>query len=229
MKENATCLQCGAVWEFDQDPGYSLKPNICRFCDGWNRAAFFNHRLQAREARRFATLPIDDYVPALGNTTLLNRIVAAGDCSLYIVGPNRIGKTRSVCAAARRMTGDTAFLYVRWIDAVATYRTALVQTAGEADGYRRKLSGFYGVLIVDDVGLGKESERSAELLYDLADCRLQAGHTTWWTSNRTPDELADRFGPEYGGRIAGRIAESCRILKAEAPSGLFAGMLCMTT
>lgn len=141
--------------------------------------------------------------------------------SLFVSGETGAGKTRAACEYARGIVATgSRVLYVRAMRAADTYRTQLMADGAAAVAYRDALCDFPGVLIVDDIGAGTDTERSAELWYAVIDARMFIRRVsavpgihsgTIFTTNHSLDAMAGRLA-EYGPRIARRLAESFTLL-----------------
>jgi len=70
----------------------------------------------------------------------------------------------------------------------------------------------YPVLVLDDVGAEKLTERALECLYAIVDGRLRNGAQMVVTTNYSPGELKKKLnksGEGYGDRLLGRLREAC--------------------
>lgn len=70
---------------------------------------------------------------------------------------------------------------------------------------------YTGVLFIDDIGAEKNSEFVDETLYHLINTRYEKMLPTFFTSNLSLKELAEKNGD----RLVSRIAGMCEILKLE--------------
>lgn len=70
---------------------------------------------------------------------------------------------------------------------------------------------YTGVLFIDDIGAEKNSEFVDETLYHLINTRYEKKLVTFFTSNLSLKELAEKNGD----RLVSRIAGMCEILKLE--------------
>ena len=68
---------------------------------------------------------------------------------------------------------------------------------------------FGGILFIDDIGAEKNSEFVDETLYHLINSRNEQMLPTFFTSNLSIKELAEKNGD----RIASRIVEMCKIIE----------------
>lgn len=128
---------------------------------------------------------------------------AANDCpSLILVGPVGTGKTWQAYGAIREaVTGPntTDWLAISAVDLYASMRPRDgLDTENVMQRYRD-----VGLLMIDDLGVGKHSEWVEEVVYRVIDARYEAMRPIVFTSNVEPE----RFGELFGERVASRLAE----------------------
>jgi len=68
------------------------------------------------------------------------------------------------------------------------------------------------ILLLDDLGKGKFTERAEEELYDLLESRTSYRRPTIWTANSTGDELLAKLSADRGAAILRRLVEFSEIL-----------------
>jgi DNA replication protein DnaC len=76
------------------------------------------------------------------------------------------------------------------------------------------------LVVLDDIGAPKSTERLVECCFTIIDGRLWCGGPIVITSNYTLDGLAKRLdesGGDSGGRIASRIREACEVVPLGGP------------
>lgn len=61
------------------------------------------------------------------------------------------------------------------------------------------------LLILDDIGKEKLTERTGETLFEIFDKRLQQGKRIWVTSNYDGRGLAEKLGYDLGNAIRARM------------------------
>ena len=72
-----------------------------------------------------------------------------------------------------------------------------------------------GILLFDDIGKERKlSAAVASATHDLLEERARQRRTTLWTSEKTGDELAQRFGDDYADGIIRRLREFSEIVAA---------------
>jgi len=127
---------------------------------------------------------------------------------LFLYGPVGSGKTHVACSAANELIREHG-VFVRFVPTVKIPRhdsDALEELVDPAS---------VPVLILDDVGAEKMTDRALECLYFLIEGRIWNRAPFIVTTNYRPEHLGARLGGEYGPRIVSRLAGSC----AEAPIG----------
>jgi len=72
------------------------------------------------------------------------------------------------------------------------------------------------ILVLDDLGAEKLTERSLECTYSIISERLRLGGVVIATTNYSPhkeeNSLVEKYGDEYGDRIVGRLREACALV-----------------
>jgi DNA replication protein DnaC len=216
------CRFCGVEIEYDDlNIPYRILPTVCDPC-----YAEATKKPPVKVVRWTDGLPYDAWDQELGNKAVLNRIgaVAFKDKApayglLYVVGGVRTGKTVSLCELARtaeiRGFGGR---YVSCPDLLDGYSRALGDD-GDGSAYANRYANEPGVLIVDDLGVGRLTERGIELLYRVFNKRMETKESsTWITSNWTIDQVGEwimRASREEitAQRIARRLAERAVVVQ----------------
>lgn len=116
--------------------------------------------------------------------------------NLVLTGPIGTGKTGTALAACRpRIEVGVGFLYTKTVIALD-----LMRPGGE-EGYMAQLTGV-GLLVLDDVGVDKLTEWSAERLAAIVDVRWEHQRPTVVTTNLEPADLEAHIGERAYSRIA---------------------------
>ena len=68
-------------------------------------------------------------------------------------------------------------------------------------------------LVIDDLGVQKNTEWVLEILYNLVDARYSEQRLTFVTTNQTADQIKDLAG----GRIYSRFVEMCHLIHIQGP------------
>jgi DNA replication protein DnaC len=129
--------------------------------------------------------------------------------NLYIHGPTGVGKTHLAVALGRdavKYPNDIAVLKPSQI-----FRR--VRSAENASGELEAVDSLVGVrvLIIDDLGIGRDTEFAFQTLYEIIDGRYMAmTGGLIITSNLSLDELAGKLSDD---RIPSRLAAMCRVIR----------------
>lgn len=213
------CQLCGTsstVQGFEGWPGFT--PKYCDSCAGKIRARRERGLRDADRKTELGTLLVESAIPAgfhtwdtkLGNNGLLNWTRRHAEESLFVRGPNGIGKTRSVCRTAveRMVNRRETIAFVRCVE---WFRDVTLQIGDDP----KSISGILGrlkavdVVIFDDLGKEKLTHRGAEILLDVVDARETAGRRIWITSNLGSDGLAVTIPGHYGQAVLERLRRAC--------------------
>lgn len=133
-----------------------------------------------------------------GNNQLLKFVHTNKEKSLYICSKTSgICKTRAVAVVAKSMLDNSCGkITVQFWKATFLMRkiTGLYgQSVEEADKFILNLRNI-DLLIIDDLGKEKTTERVEEILFDVIDERYAYNKRTWITSNFDGEEIEKIFG-----------------------------------
>lgn len=140
--------------------------------------------------------------------------------SLLILGPTGTGKTYQAYAALRqaathpRPTRGVGYRAIAW--EAATYADILASMRpnprNDSETELKRLRDV-PLLVVDDLGVAKQSEWVEDVTYRLINGRYEDMRPSIFTSNLAVDQLREALGD----RIASRLAETCtRVVLAGA-------------
>ncbi len=123
--------------------------------------------------------------------------------NIYLFGETGTGKSHLAVIAARKFW-HTAQV----IKPCEIFRT--IRTCEGAEEETKVINSFASrqVLVIDDLGVGKDTEFAVASMYEIIDKRYQSMHGGLIvTTNLSPDDLAKKLGDD---RIPSRLAQMCR-------------------
>lgn len=189
-----------------------------------------NEEHNIRLARDSLNVPFRMWDFKSGNNAVLRRVLTAAFGStkpkegtrvrsIYVHGHTGLCKTRAICEAARRASEvGIPSKFVQAAGILSKYSATFEKSSAEAFRYAAKIASYPFVLIVDDLGVGKVTERGLEFLFLLFDRRLSEWRETWVTGNYNPKSLMswiDKTDEEYSERIVRRLTDLCEVIDAE--------------
>lgn len=207
MKYEIEVVQCGECGQkFEKFVGENW--TSCRDC----REAEFSVFQKQAKLKKESNLPQVTYIPAKGNPQLLQWVRDNKDCSLFIASAcSGVGKTRAIIQAGYEII-DLELKSVFYATVPALCRTLVelfFESFKRANGFMDKLF-FVDILILDDFGKEKLTDRAGESLFEVIDQRYLNERSTWITSNYSGMDLARRLG-DRGEYIRRRIRELYKI------------------
>lgn len=121
--------------------------------------------------------------------------------NLYISGACGIGKTHLAGALLKEMSSRN--LSIKWANSLYISRHIKGRYPADEEQFIDVLS-YVDVLVLDDLGTGRDADALLRLIYELAEKRRARNKFGWViTSNHNLDDLAKRFGDD---RIASRLS-----------------------
>ncbi|MEO6846766.1 MAG: ATP-binding protein [Chthoniobacterales bacterium] len=131
------------------------------------------------------------------------------------VGSAGIGKTRAAFLLLKK-SFDTG-VPCQYINAVIFNELVVQMFSDSKERRHRALDTLHAirtsrVLLFDDLGKGKLTERAETELYSLLEHRTSRQLPTHWTANSNGEELLSRMSPDRGEPILRRLAEFSRIV-----------------
>lgn len=230
-RQTKVCRDCAK--EFDYQPIFFsgrevFVPVLCRECaDALTKLATGEKAADAMSEREksWARICPDNYadthpsrLPAQKARTAARAWIASG-CQkwLGLVGESGLGKTR------------IAFLALRWMhdrgrDCYAirstTFSAAVEGQFSEDEGVRGrskfmlKRSQSASVLLLDDLGKERYTDRVEAAFYDLIEGRMSERKMTIWTANAAGAELVGMLSADRGEAIVRRLREASEIIVA---------------
>lgn len=130
--------------------------------------------------------------------------------NLYLWGPAGVGKTHLAISIMREFfTFNGNAIYKKHASLNRVFQGL------KSDEYEEKLALYTttAVLVMDDLGTGKQTEFADQVLYEILDGRIMNyQHGMVITSNLSLSDLAEKFGDD---RLTSRIAGNFKIVKCE--------------
>ena len=131
--------------------------------------------------------------------------------NLYIYGPVGCGKTHLATAFAREAAQYPSQIEI--VKPMDIFRE--VRKGGDAEWEEKVMRGYVQqkILILDDLGVSKDTEFALQVLYEIIDARyMNMAGGLIITSNLSLNDLSQKLGDD---RIVSRIAGMCRLVKLE--------------
>jgi DNA replication protein DnaC/predicted nucleic acid-binding Zn ribbon protein len=209
---NTECRKCGAAIEYEPIPDWpGIVPSICDGCGEIHERE--QRRNRAFEILRYGQVPEAywQFDEAKGNAALLAWCYQRRNKSIWLAGSTGTGKTRCLCRTAARVawTDQSVVIAYRaafdWLRALGSIMGKDGNEA-EAEIHRAKMA---SILILDDLGQEKLTERGAEVVFSVLDFRIRENRRCWITTNGTAAELDSKLGTDRGRAIRRRLAENC--------------------
>ena len=220
MKTN--CKNCGLAFEIQDPPaGFEkllsgLAQNlVCDKCEARHqdenekKANEENRKIIIRRsklAEEFLT-----WNPEKGNNKLLAWINANAGESLYIPGLYGTCKTRAVTLAAYQNRVIHPFMrFYRTSELIAEIMGFYSEGVREVNEFKEFVCSL-DLLIMDDFGKEKVTDRAGEHLYDILDTFYGSRRKIWITTNIMQTErIIENLGADRGFAIVRRIKEKCK-------------------
>lgn len=217
MTDTFTCKFCKQPFPFAAIDGFPfrLTPTVCDPCDDRLRLQQAAEVEAAAIARWESMLPFtcrdtDRNHPHMPSPSKQAKIVEwNGHRSLILYGAPRKGKTRLAWLILKRMMIQgkevEATTSIALTDAIAAMWSA---GAEHISWYKDRLVDA-DVLLIDDLGKCKLTERAEADVFDIFDRRFSAGRPVIVTTNFVGDTLAAKFSPDRGPAFVARLREFC--------------------
>jgi len=188
----------------------------CGACDAkaaarWKAEAVEAQQDAAAERLKASGIPsefADSYDAALGNTALLGFCKSNAAKSLWLQSvKSGCCKTRTLAFLAAKLVKVKAIdaRFYKASDLCREYSALLGQSVMDAHSLIHKLAAVR-LLVLDDLGTEKLTERGVEAVFEILDKRLEAKLPTWISSNLSGAELEAKMG-ERGAYLRRRLVE----------------------
>ena len=221
---NTTCVKCGAEFEI-----YSPKVSpelaaviarlarnlVCDDCDQKQKRE--SEGIKRREScqkiisRSRLSENMMDWNSELGNNALLDWVNANSGSSLYICNPYGTCKTRAVMVAAyQNYAFNPQMRFYRVSELIAEIMGYYSEGVREVNEFKESLYDL-DLLILDDFGKEKITDRGGEALFDIIDNFYTSRRKIWITTNQANQEtIIEHLGADLGFAIVRRISEMCK-------------------
>lgn len=141
-----------------------------------------------------------------------------GPLGLYLYGPAGTGKTGlSWCLMDSQAQDLRSVLFISVPDLLGGLQSNFTSRGYQQAQDLVERGRSVGLLVLDDIGAEKTSEKSREVLLALVNHRINHELPIVFTSNLTPKELAERIG-DPSGRLVDRIIGASEIRKVKGKS-----------
>jgi len=211
------CGRCGTETKGRRPVGSTRQ--VYGYCDKCHQESEARERrIQREQSFKRCAIPYRDWDQNIGNGVLLAKIVDAMTPSvtgLYLIGDTGAGKSRCLSQYIRvsEESFETTFVWrncAEWSD-----RFSFLSGESMRELMREKEEALAGnVLVLDDFGKGKVTERVAACYFDVVDRCVRFKRHLWISTNKTPGQLEEQFGVEYGPAIVRRVTETCKLVNA---------------
>jgi DNA replication protein DnaC len=233
LLKQCTCESCGAQGDV------LIRSNMCWECNDAHNVK--EKEKEKEECRRYIEGNVDRILVERGAPPKIVEGLAGiakikiphADGSLYLFGGVGTGKTTLAVAIMKRdallnLTAEkvvggryevhgVSYRLVRMGDLSRRLRATFnANNGGSVETEHKILDSLCNArkLVVDDFGTEKATEYIANVVYDIIDTRYSNNLTTIFTSNYSPQQIADRYVDKVvGARIASRIVEMCRVVE----------------
>lgn len=221
---NTTCVKCGNGFEIESP---TVAPEMAAIlarlarnlvCDECDRAQ--KQRIDEKYKQESRDLIISrsrlaenmiDWNPELGNNELLDWVNANYASSLYICNPYGTCKTRAVMVAAyQNYALHPQMRFYRVSELIAEIMGYYSEGVREVNEFKESLYDL-DLLILDDFGKEKITDRGGEALFDIIDNFYISKRKIWITTNQANQEtIIEHLGADRGFAIIRRISEMCK-------------------
>lgn len=200
------CQQDNSIDQRQKKSGLSLKLKNARFQD----TQFSKYKPKDRQNSEAVYTMVQKY---LANLMENLKTVGKSPEGLFIHGETGSGKTHLLgCMANKLIENNVDLLYMVYADLLDRIRETYNDSKAETESSILRRINNVPVLLIDDLGMEKNSEFAQKYLGQIIDHRYRNMLPTIITSNFTLSELKDRSKNDmYGERVIWRCVETSSI------------------
>ena len=237
-----TCKSCGTEMETEIPEGVVAERTLKNL---WENAVICDDCFNKIEAKRntktdhqkweelkrkaeHAGLPVGllSWSKEMGNNDLLARVYENRGKSLFLAGPQRTGKTRSIVRTCATMLWHHAIEGSELVYLTMPALRKKVSSLARSDDYGSEEK-FYKrldrsvLLIIDDMDKGAMTDAGLEALWRIVDDRVVSGRQLWVTANEGGQGMVKKWVQGHDHRIEtaeairARLAEICSVITVE--------------
>lgn len=211
---NNKCLNCEEKAKYEKEQAAKERRNLIRALGGQRAVDDFNEeKFNINDKNRLAFEICKNFDPKPPKNE-----------NLYIYGQTGRGKSHLAIMAARKYFG-----YMKPMNDLYSGRECVVACVKPVDIYREirgaddaneetRIITYYinqPVLVIDDLGIGRDSEFAVTTIYEIIDGRyMNESGGLIITTNLDPGELSVKMGDD---RVSSRLAQMCRIINLNGP------------
>jgi DNA replication protein DnaC len=217
------CQECGGIFSFEplELNGRRLfEPDYCDSCaETLSQQQTKQEQSRVKEASRNAFW--DSIPPIYRETdqtkikaTLRNLIANWKGGNAGIIGPSGEGKTRTAVLLLERIHFRRSTMFLSSSNFGKIVASQFSNTPGRRDAAEGIIAKAYhaDVLLLDDVGKGRMTDRAEAELHDLLEHRTSWKKTTLWTANSNARQLHAMFTADRADAILRRLTDNTTII-----------------
>lgn len=223
-----TCRKCGEGREYKPlmlEGRECFKPQLCPTCSELEQRALETEAAEKARARvraewdaicPAAYRQTDPNFPLMNHKLLegLMRFDPSRGIGIGLHGPTGMRKTRMLCLVLKKLhfSGVRVFyVSAKRLSGCYSIMFGKDSDAGEArDVIRKSLRAE--VLLLDDIGKERFTDRGQAEFYDLVESRTSRLKPILWTANASGDELAAMMSADRGGPIVRRLEDFAEVI-----------------
>lgn len=225
------CQKCGTLREYEPlciGGMERFKPRLCAACFAIEQSELADAAKNEAAARRVAEWDricpaayrqTDPNFPLMNQTLLagLMRYNPASGRGIGLYGETGLRKTRMLCLLLKKLHfagHHVCYVSAKRLSGCYSIMFGKDEAAGEARDLIKKTLRA-GVLLLDDIGKERFTDRGQAEFYDLVESRTSRLKPILWTANASGDELAAMMSADRGGPIVRRLDDFSEVIEVE--------------